>query len=572
MQGQILVARGDLTELAVDAVGYSASTGLSGSGQMYRSFEANITGFADWFARLDRDRPARIGDAFWYDMPSSCRPYGVVVVASAGRERTEEDKASLAVRAAIETAVARLRERFGPHKRLLIALPAFRTGMGGDHAAVYRSARAQILAAQQALEGHSRVDVAFVAYTPSIHRVFLEARRSVRPTPVPSGGIPDELVRVMAAGSGVAFVGAGLSRGAGLADWDELIGVLAEGLGLDPKSGFDHLDVAQWYRERHGDEALRQVLARQIGEAGKVARPTLAHYLLLSLPLRLVFTTNYDDLIERALIGLKRYPVRVVHEADVARTGLAEGTCVVKLHGDPAASSEIVLCRDDYDEYFVRRPAMALLLQGLLLNHGFLFVGYSLRDPNFRSIYGEVGRMLRDAQRPAYSLSYDAGGPAGTYLAEQWRRKRLELIPIECEDREAALLAFLDRLSEEVSRAEPAPLLAADAEVPQGLRDLRALLIGPLADEVERLCGGPITDSEEAGYLARVLTFLTSLGWRPAYRGDASLCRHWERLAEVAPTPADRHAWLMAALEVSERHEDAARVRKALDGWGSHRA
>jgi hypothetical protein len=27
-----------------------------------------------------------------------------------------------------------------------------------------------------------------------------------------------------------------------------------------------------------------------------------------------------------------------------------------------------VLCRDDYDEFFERRPAMALLLEGLMLN------------------------------------------------------------------------------------------------------------------------------------------------------------------------------------------------------------
>ena len=49
------------------------------------------------------------------------------------------------------------------------------------------------------------------------------------------------------------------------------------------------------------------------------ALPTLAHYLLLSLPVRLVLTTNYDELLEMTLTALKRYPVKVVQQRDVPR-------------------------------------------------------------------------------------------------------------------------------------------------------------------------------------------------------------------------------------------------------------
>ena len=59
--------------------------------------------------------------------------------------------------------------------------------------------------------------------------------------------------------------------------------------------------------------------------------------------------------------------------------------------------------------------------------------------------------------------------------------------------------------------------------------------------------------------------FESTLGWRPTHRGGPSLCNHWERLAEAAPTPAHRRAWLMVALETSEHHEEAERIRRALD-------
>src|SRR5205823_6157671 len=84
--------------------------------------------------------------------------------------------------------------------------------------------------------------------------------------------------------------------------------------------------------------------------------PAPAHYLLLSLPFRLIITTNYDDLLERALIALKRHPIKVVRQEDVARTGQGDGVFVVKLHGDAAEPEGVVLARDDYDEFFQARP------------------------------------------------------------------------------------------------------------------------------------------------------------------------------------------------------------------------
>ena len=55
--------------------------------------------------------------------------------------------------------------------------------------------------------------------------------------------------------------------------------------------------------------------------------------------------------------------------------------------------------RFDYATFFERRPAMAILLEGLLLNQTFFFVGYSLRDPNFRQVFSRIARMLREARR-----------------------------------------------------------------------------------------------------------------------------------------------------------------------------
>jgi hypothetical protein len=464
VEGQTFIARGDLTQLAAHAVGFSTDIWLS-PGHMARAFEANIPGFSEWYRRQQDSlvEPVPIGHTAWFPTAVS-PPYGVVIVASAGGRPTLEDKAAIAVRAAIDAAVPRLREIRGPEERVLVALPMFRTGLGGDHDFLVRTALAQISEAQRTLRRHPRADVAFVAYTPTLYRIFLEARQELEFPEGRSDLEVPELERALIQGHCVPFVGAGLSRGAGLPDWSELVARLAHELGLDPTETYDPLDLAQWYRERHGPDALASIISGTYSAPVQQARPTLAHYLLLSLPVRLVLTTNYDDLIERALLGLKRYPVRVVSEADVARTALDEGVCVVKLHGDAEAADNIVLCRDDYEEFFDRRPAMSLLLRGLMLNHTFLFLGYSLRDPNFRTMFGEVGRMLREGRRPAFATTFDADSSAGELIREQWRQKNLELISITDGERSVALYRFLDRLGERLALRNPQPILTTDAD------------------------------------------------------------------------------------------------------------
>jgi hypothetical protein len=342
-------------------------------------------------------------------------------VASAGRGAPGDDPAArVAVRAAVACAVQRLRAA-GRTGRLLVALPTFRVGMAGDRYAALDSARVQVRAAHEAVQEHPDVDVAFVTYTPALYHTFLTARREVLPADYPEAGPAyPELEHALGAGECVLFVGAGLSCGAGMPDWGELIRRLALDLDIPMSGRLDYLDVAQWYRDRFGPAPLADILRRTYGNRF-AARPTLAHYLLLALPLRYVITTNYDDLLERALTALKQYPVRVARQADVARTGRGGGVYVVKFHGDAAEPEDTVLCRDDYDAFFQNRPAMAALLEGLLLNQTFFFVGYGLRDPNFRQIFSRIAFMLQGARRPAFATTFEAaeggGGAPGPAVA-----------------------------------------------------------------------------------------------------------------------------------------------------------
>jgi hypothetical protein len=367
----------------------------------------------------------------------------------------------------------------------------------------------------------------------------------------------------------VLFAGAGLSAGAGLPAWNELVGHLAKDLGIDPSPHLDHLDLAQWYREEFGQDRLAEVVRGTYGRGAGL--PTLAHYLLLALPLHHVITTNYDDLIERALRALKRYPVAVVRQEDVARTGTGgAAVSVVKLHGDAAHPEDIILSRDDYNEFFERRPAMALLLEGLLLNQTFFFAGYSLRDLNFRQVFSRVARLLREARRPAFATTFEAGGATAAHVERQWRRQQLHLIAIPGANRAEQVqefLRFLDRLSEEVTLRQAPLALAPDLPAPAPLGRLCGLL-RQAGDELEAFLASP-PPAEQVRYLAEVLRFLTDHGWRPAGRA-LPLCALWETLAEQAPDAAQRRRLLVAALGYAEAFADARRIRARLEALAAN--
>lgn len=215
----------------------------------------------------------------------------------------------------------------------------------------------------------------------------------------------------------VLFVGAGASRDAGLPDWAQLLQPLQDELGIVGQA--DALDIAQWYSDRFGRPQLlrhvRQLLAAQPVEPGGL------HCLLAQLAAPVVFTTNYDQLLERALEEAQGVPPDVIIEdAHIPLIDEARRTTVVKLHGCLSLPNTIVLARDDYEDYGTGHRAMIAYLQALLATRTVLFVGFSLIDPNFRVIHHAIRQAVGAHRLRAYALD---AGRAWSYRDDYWQQK-----------------------------------------------------------------------------------------------------------------------------------------------------
>jgi SIR2-like domain len=104
-----------------------------------------------------------------------------------------------------------------------------------------------------------------------------------------------------------------------------------------------------------------------------------------------VFTTNYDELIEDTFLALGQ-PLRVsasereflAHRSDESQTHL------IKLHGSINRPDTVVLTRSDFARSRSDRKEMFASLRNELADCSFLFVGFSLSDPNFGLLYDDI--------------------------------------------------------------------------------------------------------------------------------------------------------------------------------------
>jgi hypothetical protein len=164
------------------------------------------------------------------------------------------------------------------------------------------------------------------------------------------------------------------------------------------------LDAAQLFRLRTAAERYRDFLTAQfITRPADGARLTPSHHELVALPVRDLFTTNYDSLIELAFAREDRELAVSTTPAEFLRVAVDHpDTHLVKLHGTWERPDEMVLTRDDYARSRLERAEMFRHLAQTARFSSFLFVGFSLSDPNFSLIRDEARTVMGDGMPTSY--------------------------------------------------------------------------------------------------------------------------------------------------------------------------
>lgn len=256
--------------------------------------------------------------------------------------------------------------------------------------------------------------------------------------------------------SASVFVGAGVSMAAGYPSWRELLREVGKDLSVDVDDLSDLAALAQWRISLDdGKTNVLNVIRGQLAIAHPVT-PTLQS--LARLPVRNYWTTNYDELIERALEEAGRpIDVRASEQSLTLRPrpGAAQ---IFKMHGTISDASNIVIATDDYELFRRNRASYLPLLQGQLTTSTFLFVGMSLTDPNVRHVLSLIRErfpdqppqhfaIVRPPQRADYSSQevYEARAREHGYWSSDLKRYGLQVI-------EVAEYAEIDQLMSDVEK------------------------------------------------------------------------------------------------------------------------
>ena len=288
--------------------------------------------------------------------------------------------------------------RFG-RPRPLVTLPLVGTGQGGKRRQAGEMAQALLPVLCRFAAEHP-IDIALVMIDGAAYSAVQAVRRGL-PTAQTWPALDAELVEsadrlaaLAARRALVLFVGAGVSRGAGLPGWGDLLRAIAVEEARLPRPQVVALEQLEKIDQAHflqiklrSRDRLKAAVARYV--ATRSRRYALGHALLAGLPVQEVVTTNYDELFELASDRANRPVARLPYET------VREGErWLLKLHGCVSQASDIVLTRDDYYAYRDRREALAGIVQALLITRHMLFVGFSLEDDNFHRIIRAVRRAM----------------------------------------------------------------------------------------------------------------------------------------------------------------------------------
>jgi hypothetical protein len=209
------------------------------------------------------------------------------------------------------------------------------------------------------------------------------------------------LVRQIDARRVILFVGSGISAGLGLPTWEEFIGRLGPDVGFEPDDflalSSDFRSLAEFYRLEQGSlQALSGKMTADWQVSDEALRTSPAHQLIVRLDFPVVYTTNYDPLLERAYRLAGRSFNKVVNARDIACSDTRLPT-IVKFHGDLADFGSMVLAETDYMRRLSFDHPLDMKLAADAFGAAVLFIGYSVSDINLRVLLYRLRGIWRDS-------------------------------------------------------------------------------------------------------------------------------------------------------------------------------
>lgn len=208
----------------------------------------------------------------------------------------------------------------------------------------------------------------------------------------------EDLRKLIKEGKVMLFIGAGISAAAGLPAWGDLIGQLGKKEEFEPEvfqAYGDNMALAEYMKiknENATNEHLKKKFKIEKSDKRDFKGIEGLYDLIFEMNVSVIYTTNFDNLIESYLEKRKEKDFCVCRKIeDIQRC--KEGTLrIMKFHGDidqlgeECKKSEMVFTESEYYKRLRFDSFMDIQLQADLQKYHVLFLGYSLSDVNVKML------------------------------------------------------------------------------------------------------------------------------------------------------------------------------------------
>lgn len=184
----------------------------------------------------------------------------------------------------------------------------------------------------------------------------------------------------------ILFVGAGISNCVKLPTWNVLIKELGKDLGYDGEIFElygDYLTLAEYYRNEKNDDELQKKLVQTFTADENEIKNSEIYNLIAELNVPVIYTTNYDENLEK-LYKIKKIPFSLISTTADIRNVQDSTTRIVKFHGALNQKETIVLSERQYFDRMDFDSLLDIQLQYDWARYNVLYLGYSLSDINIK--------------------------------------------------------------------------------------------------------------------------------------------------------------------------------------------
>lgn len=170
----------------------------------------------------------------------------------------------------------------------------------------------------------------------------------------------------------------------------------------------DYLTACQLIKGRLGQHDWHDLIEDKFSRP--VYHPDEIHKAIFNLDLPIVATTNVDKIYDKYL-GANHEAAAIIknyHDDTIGRhiKGDSSTRLVIKVHGSVDDVDKTVFTRLDYADARTKFPNFYDVISALLSTQTFVFIGYSLSDPDINLILEDYSRKFK-SPRPHYLVTSD---------------------------------------------------------------------------------------------------------------------------------------------------------------------